>query len=379
MKKVIYIAPRFHTNQYAAVKSLIGRKVQVKYFVQNVEVLENYEDIVPTKIGYSKITDLLIKILNKNSSELQVKSMYMYLGIPPIFSLVSKLREFNPDLVILRERTIYSILCNMICNLLRIKTLLYTQEPLFTRKSPKGIKKIYISITKPFLPRNRITPVLGDASNGVREARTTFIPFVMSSGIKERLYLKGGKVNFLIVSKYQKIKRILETIEIFNKINSEGFMNWQLTVCGALDNKERQLVYDEIKIYINKNNLNDKIKLKYNIKHKDMKDEYMKSDVSILSSIRDYASVTPIEAMSYGLVNISSDGNGTNTYIRNQTDGYIFKSNDIDELYEIIKGLLINPTLIEEMGRMSLQNFFENYSQEIYADRLLNLYETIKK
>jgi hypothetical protein len=42
-----------------------------------------------------------------------------------------------------------------------------------------------------------------------------------------------------------------------------------------------------------------------------MKNYYLNSDVSILSSIKDYAAVTPIEAMSNGLLTISSNGNGT--------------------------------------------------------------------
>jgi glycosyltransferase involved in cell wall biosynthesis len=377
MKKVMYIAPRFHTNQYSSVKSLIENNVEVKYLVQNMEQIENYEHITPTKIGYSKISELLINIFIKGDSELAKKRLYMNIGIPPILLLISELKKFHPDIVILRERTFYSIVSNIICKLLCIKTLLYTQEPLFVRGKNKKIKKVYNKITKPFLPKSRITPVLGNSDTGNKDVNATFVPFVMSNNVLKREYLNSNKVNFLIVSKYQKIKRILETIEVFKKIHDEGLTNWELTVCGALDNQERQSVYDEIRSFINHHNLENKINLKYNISHNNMKEEYLKNDVSILASKRDYASVTPIEAMSFGLVNISSDGNGTYNYIKNGIDGYFFNKNDLQELYGIIKNLLSNTTIIEKMGAESLKNFNQKYSHPVYHKKLLNVYNQI--
>ncbi|RAZ42664.1 hypothetical protein DK853_47915, partial [Klebsiella oxytoca] len=66
---------------------------------------------------------------------------------------------FSPDLVIMRERSLYNIPVYLICRVRHIKSILYNQSPLWDHaKRDQGLgHKILMAM----LPRQRMTPVYG--------------------------------------------------------------------------------------------------------------------------------------------------------------------------------------------------------------------------
>ena len=76
------------------------------------------------------------------------------------------------------------------------------------------------------------------------------------------------------------------------------------------------------------------------------------------------------EAMQRGIACIISDQVGQVEYIQNGVNGFIFKSEDIDELTNIMEQLIRNPSSINVIGENSRMIYEEYFSKECMKRKL---------
>lgn len=412
MKKVLYIAPRFHTNQVYPVKSLVRNGVDVRFFSQYSHKAENYEDITPNIIGYSPLFTIISPLLSKLQPSMDKDDFSRKYGIPPIIKFIKEILDFNPDLVIVRDYSRYSYVCLLILKVFRKKTILYTQQPLYGRKyrelggMKKNLKMIMYDL-RSLICKYEMTPILGSdisdelCHNSIKKAcddecnwsiqenihslsplglirNTFFVPLVIDKNYSFHLKKKvtGNSLNILIVAEFQERKKILEFLEIFNSLIKNG-KNIHLTIVGNAKKAHTLKYLQKVKSYVGHNGLNDNITIKTDLTHHEVLNEYLVNDFFVLPSVREPASYSILEAMSSGLPVISSTSNGTKDYIMHGKNGFIFDANNFSQLYDYLSYFIEKPHLLKEFGENSQKLIDSYYYSDRYYESLKLIYKTM--
>lgn len=358
-KRILFISQRFHTNESIMIKKLIENKYEIKYIVNESKYSEDHRFLKPLIIGYSKVCSLL-----KNDAQ---RTKY---GFPPI-SILKLINDISPQIIIIKGLRYSTLLLSILLRFKKYKVIISAQKPLYTSKE-NLIKRIYYRAFGPIV----ITPVLGNRTKDTQERnqhmfgqRWIYLPFVseLASRSKVKKYFENGNVNFLVVAKYTKRKKILECLDVLTNVHKK-YPEIFVTVIGTVLEDE---IYRKAKEY-EKNT--DFIKIYRDIPHEKMDDYFYENDILIMPSIREAASYSQLEAMAYGLAIICSDDNGTAHYVKSGINGYIFDSkNYLESLYESILKVLTSKANIERMGKASLEQISSEHSIEGYIKLFNNI------
>lgn len=177
--RFLYVAHRYHTNQAPIMKGLTEHGHEVCFVSHYQGKLEDYTYVTPVVAGYSKVFSVInwiyVNLLQrKNSKACDMRLKY---GFPAMWKIRKIVKGFKPDLMIIRERSVYSIFTCLACRGLKIPMILYNQSPLWEDKIKNDLPH---RIVKSLLPKIRITPVLGvENKDKVKEPGAVFVPFVM--------------------------------------------------------------------------------------------------------------------------------------------------------------------------------------------------------
>ena len=377
--KFLFVAPRFHTNQFSIVKSIIEAGHQVKFFVQYIGKSEDHSIIKPLKIKKSLFSSLIYKLIEYKYSANDSEKMKVKFFLPAVIHLFKEIREYRPDIVILRDKNFLSLYVYFICRILKIKcTLLYNQTPLYTRinRNSNHIKNIMKNLyTKYGFPAVRITTVcIRDVSEYRKNPdhfyvkdHEYFVPFIVETNEETayRRYCKDEKVNILSVGKYREYKNHFLLIDAISLINNRS--NLKVTIIGQVANGEEQNYFNSLKAYITKKKLDNIVNLEKNMEYKKMHQIYQNNDIFVLASKEEYASISILEAMANGMVTISTDVNGTASYIKEGKCGYLFRTMNAQDLAAKIEEIISYNSLIKKMGKNAFLNVRDNYCFDNYC------------
>lgn len=372
--RILYVAPRYHTNQRPIMKAMCEHHHEVFFFSQYAADNDDYVAVMPDVIGYSwlfNIYDTINKKWIHPNTESAVNKRLIY-GFPPVIKLARKLKRINPELVIIRERSLYSIFTTFLCRCFHYKTILYNQSPLYIIPKSDMKHKIVNKLT----PTIRMTPVRGKLESGmVLDPNAVFVPFVMEIEKKaeEREYLKDGVLHIFAVGKYEARKNLQMLVEAVENI--EAGIPVYLTIAGEVESKENHELYKKINDYIFSRHLKN-IKLLSNLKREEMKEQYAECDLFVIPSTREPASISQLEAMAFSVPAICSDTNGTACYVEDGYNGYHFKDNDKKSLKECIEIFANSPNRVIEMGE-NAADYLDKYCQ--YENYFSGITECMKR
>lgn len=365
--RFLYVAPRYHTNQIPIMKGLKEHGHTVCFFSHYAGKIEDYSCLTPEVVGYSNIFKaidyLYVNLLRKNDPKAADKKLLC--GFPPIFRLGSKIKKCKPDIAIIRERSVYSIVTYLICRRYHIPAILYNQSPLWVEEKNDLPHRIVKSLT----PKVRMTPVMGSPDSGpIREKNAFFVPFVMEAKLspEQKTYCKNGILHIFAVGKYEKRKNILMLAEVVNDLSKEYKIH--LTVAGECSTEFHKKYYQKVKQYIEKKELQDKIALLKNLTREEMDREYTKADLFVIPSTLEPASISQLEAMAFSLPVICSDTNGTACYVEEGHNGFQFRDNDKEDLQRVMERFMKNPELTKELGSNSYSDVETKYQFKNYYE-----------
>lgn len=378
--KFLFIAPRYHTNQIPITKKLINSGHKVEFFVHRLGSSEDYSVLRPEVMKQSLISQFLLKIIDYKYKANVSENIKTKVFLPAIIALYNKISLFKPNVVIVRDVNLTSISTYIICKVLKVKAIIYyDQAPLYQEEKPNNFKlQLKKIISQLLLPNVRITPVynrnefnnIDKEKKLVIKEREYFVPFVVEAGSEliNKSYMNLGKLNILSVGKYRDYKNHFLLIDAINLIKNKEELN--VTIVGQVTNEDEMLYYNELQNYIKERKLDGIIKLIKNVEHNKMKHYYQDNDVFVLTSKYEIASISILEAMSNGLVTISTDANGTASYIKEGQAGYLFRTLDAEDLAQRINYMLLNKEKISAMGKCAFEHVTQNYSDVIYYKRL---------
>lgn len=382
--KVIYMSHRYHTNQTTIMKGWIENGHEVRFLSQYAGKIEDYKYIKPIVVGYSflfRIVDYIYINFIKRKDPFAI-DMKLKCGIPPVFKLAKYIREFQPDVAILRERSMYTIVMNALCKWYNVPTILYNLSPVWDK--PKKMDLAHKIVWK-LTPKYRITPtnLVGiDFEGLVKDEYGYWAPFLMEPQIapEEKKYFKNDKINVFCIGKYQERKNLQMMIEVVEELLPKYDLH--LTIAGEVSNHFHEEYYERVTKYVREHCLEEYVTFFVNISREQVFNIYKESDVYVVPSTGEPASITVIEAMSCSVPAISGTDNGTASYIDFGKTGYVFEDNDKADLREKLEKIICNKDNILEMGAAGYQHVkncfqFKNYFEQIETIR--NLQEKDRK
>ena len=127
--------------------------------------------------------------------------------------------------------------------------------------------------------------------------------------------------------------------------------------------------------FIQKNNLNNKIKLLGSIPRDKVFNLLKDSHIFVLTTNYEGLPYTILEAMSCGLAIIATDVNGVKEAVENC--GFLVKKGSREEVKECLKKLLENPELTQKIGRKCREKVMKEFSLEKMLKKTEEIYQNL--
>ncbi len=377
--KFLYVAPRYHTNQTDIMKGLIEHGHEVCFISHYAALIEDYSYVTPIVLGYSPLYRLIdalyVKVIRRKDPEAIVFKIQH--GFPPILRLRKIISDFAPDVVILRERSAYSMAAYLICRKKGYPCILYNQNPLWS--GPKKTDPAHRIVDR-LSPKLRMTPVMGTQKPGTSiKENDYFVPFVMEPrrGPEERNYFADDTVHILCIGKYELRKHHLLLLQAVEELSEAGKLH--LTLIGEATNHFQKEYCAQVRNYVSEHHMEGVVTVKTNVPRSKMEAEYLAADLYVIPSTREMASVSQLEAMSYALPVICSDTNGTACYVEDGITGFQFQDCSLQDLKDKLEKMLSDRSRMKAMGAAGYRALKEKYNFEIYYETIQRMSEKISE
>ena len=362
--KIALLAPRYHTNQISLVKYLLKTKNQVSFYVTRVGKSEDHSSLKPSIIQLSYISKVIKRFIKSNNL------LFDYNYLTPSIKELLKFKSKKYDVIIIREpNKLMGLIYFLWAKLIGVKIITYFQREVYKKKTFKIkdiIEKIFIKASND----QCISPCLGNLKYKNFPTKTTYLPFCLTVNTPKKNWYLNDKINILTIGKFISRKKHLLLIRALSMIKTKN--NFQLTIIGECSNKEHVDYLNKVKQEIKLRGLkfNILINNKPSIVHK----LYRKHDIFVLPSVNEPASVSNLEAMSHGLAVITTDSNQTSCYTEPGINGYIVKSNDLEDLKNKLELLIDNKTKLKKFGYKSFDIVRNKYNPKfIYGKFFENI------
>jgi len=164
-------------------------------------------------------------------------------------------------------------------------------------------------------------------------------------------------------------KGILNLIKAFEKLETG-----KLIIAGDGPEKER------IKDIIKEKKLEDRIQLVGYLEQESIKKYIKEAKFIVVPSIwYENCPYSILETMEIGKPILGSKIGGIPELIEDSVNGFLYEYNNIDELSQKMKLLFENSELVKKQSRSSREIYEKKYSEEIYYNKILNIYENLIK
>lgn len=165
--------------------------------------------------------------------------------------------------------------------------------------------------------------------------------------------------------------RLIKEKGIFTLLEAfKGIKDKKLLIAGDGPDLEK------IKEYLNKNNMQEDVKLLGYIDSNKVKEYVRKSRFIIVPSIwYENCPYSVLETLAIGKPIIGSNLGGIPELVKNNESGLIYTYNKPKELQEKMKTLFENKELADELGKNAKQIAKKEYSKESYYNKIINIYE----
>lgn len=371
--KFLYVAPRYHTNQMDIMKGLTENGHEVRFISHYAAIIEDYSSVTPIVLGYSRLYKmfdfLYVKIIHRNDPTAIVFKIQH--GFPPFRKLKKLICGFAPDLVILRERSVYSMAAYYICRKKGYPCILYNQNPLWSEPAKTDLLHRLVDRMTPPL---RMTPVMGEKKPGMTvKENDYFVPFVVNPqrAPEERTYFDGGRIHILCIGKYEIRKHHLELLRAAGQLQDKYEIH--VTLVGEATNHFQKAYCEQVRNYVREHRMENLVTVKTNVPKCDMKLEYLAADLYVIPSTLEMASVSQLEAMSYSLPVICSDTNGTACYVEDGVTGYQFRDCDEADLLSKLDAMLSDRERMLSMGAAGYRALVEKNNFDVYYRKIMQM------
>ncbi len=371
--KILFVAPRLHTNQVPIMKGLRDSGINVCFYAFYKGATEDYGVLEPNLIRKSLLCKLLHRNIKRKNAPAEAETKMIRWFLPSVPYMMRVLRKEQPDVVILRERSKANAVVSVLCRLFCIRNvIIYNQTPCDVSYS--GIKNWIFSKVRytPVMYSN--CPVLapGETLTWTCAPHTYVLPFVYASHEKADVCIENedGPVRILDVGKYRDYKNHYIVADAAAILKARGRTNFCISVIGQVSNSSEEQYFAELNAYIQEKGLDACMQLHKNIPYREMDALYSRHDMLVLPSKREVAGMVVLESMANGLCTISTDANGTATYVLQANGGSVFDHASAEDLADKIEFFLQDPQKRRAAGEAGKRFMAEQCSFDAYLQGL---------
>jgi glycosyltransferase involved in cell wall biosynthesis len=366
--KILFVAPRYHTNQVQLIKKLLEKKHEITFHVACIGPTEDHSLLKPLQHKQSKLSVLIEKTF-KNGG---VNNKYYF---PAPISYFKAFRQLKPDIIIIRDPyKLFSMMAAFYALLIKTRIVFYTQEPLLRFRTWKTRLKQKMTIR--FFKAAWMTPIV---SYDLPEKTDTlkhmyYIPLPVNVTSEDKLYnhISEEGPRIIMIGKYhQERKKHLLFIQALGNLKNR--YRFTATIVGECATEEQQTNFNYLKQQAGKLKLGNQVEFKQNVPYKKMEELYASHHIFVLPAINEQYGISVNEALGYGLPVICTDTCGAKFNISNGRNGFVVKSDSIDDLASALEKMISDHQTLTQMRQKSLQYAQENLSAEVFYSKFTNL------
>jgi len=369
--KFLIIAPRFHTNLYYNVIALQNAGNEVKVAVLYKGKSEYYENVSIQVLNlsfFSKITSKIINLFKTNylKTELELRLQ------SPNNELRKLIKFYKPDVIILKSyQELLAIKTLLIAKFHKIKVLMLTQTDKTHIKNSKFLFKININFFNVLNVLAYITPIksnyLAFKDFGIKNV--FYIPFVFpfQNNFEN---IDDNKIRIISIGKFTKRKAHLTLIQAVNLLIKHKNYDIELNIYGE---KADEKYYDFLIDYVKTENIENQININTNLPYNQICEQYAKHHLFVLPSYAEPAAYSIVEAMCYGLPVICSSENGTQCYIENSKNGYVFEAKKVEDLIEKIELIISDKKILAKYSKSAIEFALQNHNPDNYFEKICEI------
>ena len=356
--RIVFTAPVYHTNQHFAVKALLDAGHEVDFLALIREQSAVYDALQPEILGESAA----MKALNREQMRL-----------PPLGRFWSLMRELHPDVVVVRNPNYaYGLLSAVVGRIIGANVIFYSLTPMHRRL--RWWKVLVRSFPAWAAGAKWMTPIIGSPDQYPPTfGALRYVPFAMEpqTAPAQRQWFRDGAINVLNVGKYQKRKNHRLFLQAIASLSKKYQV--RATIIGECTTEEHRREFTEVKELSDSLGIGDRVSLKYNMAFWDVQKEYAMHDVFVLPSRDEPAGISLLEAMAHSMPVLCSESCGLKACVRSGENGYVFRTDDLNDLEECMERIIRDRNRLMEMGARSNELVVSEHSPERYVERLVSL------
>lgn len=362
---ILFIAPRFHTNQFQIVKALQQHGHNISFHVYAKGLIEDHSYLEPKILSPCIFSRFLISLFKKN------KKIKRKINFPNPVKHFMEVQKDKPNITIVRDPDrLFSLFGAIYAYILGSKIVFYSLIPMHSNFS--SWKKFKLRTLVYIFRGSWMTPLFGDNLSYPEKPmrHIYYIPFAVELQNINQTHLKhqfDTHFQLLMTGKYHSSRKnhklFIDAVDILKKTYPI-----RAVIIGENTSERDEKALTGIKQYIESKNLSQHISLVINVPFKEMKTWYESSALFILPARDEPAGISVLEAISCGTPSICSTTCGVNSYIRPMKNGHVFTSDDLEDLVRKVALVLSDTTQLSYMRRYCVSFSKKEISSESYYD-----------
>lgn len=205
--------------------------------------------------------------------------------------------------------------------------------------------------------------------------------FVLPNGIVPPVNLNGQKkvnkkITLLFLSNLVIEKGILEFIDICNFLAKDN-LNFNAFIIG----KEFDINEEQIKKILSEQKLQNRVHFLGPLYGDEKNNILQQCDILVFPTKykNEAFPLVILEALCFGIIPISTKIGGIPDIITSEDIGFIVNQGRISDFVEIIKKIATDPSLLDKMKKNCKNEFYDNYTIDIFESNFANILETTLK
>lgn len=338
--------------------ALARQKEYAKYF-------DNYTIIILN----TKKTKLKKELHFKNLNIYTLNSFSKYLFIFDALKLIKKINKiYHFDLVSSQDPLITGLIAYLTKLILKIPFNLQIHSTFCFDENIKFNPFLSLLIYNLVSKADSIRAVIPNLT--FKNKFVKHIPLIIDlDHFYQKIKKRNNILNFIFIGRLAKEKNLELLIKSFSEINQK-YPKIFLTIIGNGPEKNK------IKQMIANLNLHKNAKLTGFLPKEKIKQELQNNDCLLLTSHYEGWPAVIMEAGAAGVPIISSNVGGINKIIKNQTNGLLFESNNLNQLIKQIDYLINNPNKAYEFAKNNQEYIIKKFSKQKLLKEWINLLQT---